>query len=80
MAHRCKISGVSRQVGHRVSHANNKTNHVFRANLQSRRIYLPEEKRFIRVKVSTRIIRTIDRLGLKGTLKRYNLSLKDLLA
>ena len=80
MGHACEFSGVSRQHGHRVSHANNKRKHVFRANLQTRRIYIPEEGRFIRVKISTRVIRTIDKIGLSGTLKKYNLSLKELLA
>ena len=80
MAHKCKISGVSRQSGHRVSHANNKRKHVFRANLQTRRVYLSDEKRFVRIKVSTRIIRTIDKLGLNETLRKYKLTVADLQA
>jgi len=79
MAHKCKISGVSRQSGHRVSHANNKRKHVFRANVQTRKIYLPEEKRFIKVKVTTRIIRTIDKIGLKETLRKHKLTVADLM-
>ena len=80
MAHRCDISGKSRQSGHRVSHANNKTKHVFKANLQTRRVYLAEEKKFIRLKVSTRILRTIDKIGLQETLKKHNISVADLKA
>jgi large subunit ribosomal protein L28 len=78
MAHKCQISGKSRQTGHRVSHANNKSKHVFRANLQTKRIFVPEENRTIRLKVSTKMIKTIDKLGLQETLKKYNLTLKDL--
>ena len=78
MARKCQISKMSRQNGHRVSHANNKSKHVFRGNIQKRRIYVAEEKRFISVKVSTRIIRTIDKIGFAETLKKYNLSLSDL--
>ena len=78
MARRCQISGVSRQCGHRVSHAKNRRKHVFKANLQSKRLYVPEEKRYITLQLSTRMIRTIDKLGLKGTLKKYNLSLREL--
>ena len=78
MAHRCDISGKSRQSGNRVSHANNKTKHVFRANLQSRKVYLTDEKKFVRIKVSTRIMRTIDKIGFKETLKKYNLAVSDL--
>ena len=77
MAHRCVISGVSRQNGNRVSHAKNHTKHVFRANLQEKRIYVPEEKRFVRLKITTRMIRTIDRLGLAKALKNYGLTLAD---
>lgn len=80
MAHRCKISGVGRQTGHRISHAKNKSKHVFRANLQEKRVWAPELKKYIRVRVTTRILRTIDRLGLTDTLKRYQLSLSDITA
>lgn len=78
MAHKCQVSGKSRQSGHRVSHANNKRKHVFRANLQTRRVYLPSEKRFVRLKVSTRIIRTMDKIGIEATLHKYNLNIADL--
>lgn len=78
MSHKCQISGVSRQSGHRVSHANNKSKHVFKANIQTRRVFIPEENRFLKLKLSTRIIRTIDKIGLKETLKKYNLKVADL--
>ena len=78
MARKCQISGVSRQYGHRVSHSKNRTNHVFNANLQRKRIFLPEEGRFVVLKVTTRMIRTIDRLGLRGALRKFGLTLQDL--
>lgn len=78
MARRCVISGQTHQNGNRVSHANNKTHHIFESNLQSKRIYVPEAKRFVRVRISTRVIRTIDKIGLTNTLKKYGLGLKDL--
>ncbi len=80
MARKCKISGVSRQTGHRVSHANNKTNHVFMANIQTKKIFIPEENRTIKVKLSTRMIRTIDKIGLRSALKKNNLTMADILA
>ncbi len=79
MSHKCAISGVSRQNGHRVSHANNKTNHIFLANLQTKKIYIPSEKRSVRVKLSTRMIRTIDKLGLEEALRKNGMSVSDLL-
>lgn len=78
MARKCSISGVSRQHGHRVSHANNKSKHVFKANIQSKRIFIPEENRSVRVRLSTRMIRTIDKIGLRNTLKKFNLTLADI--
>ncbi|MCO6429602.1 MAG: 50S ribosomal protein L28 [Deltaproteobacteria bacterium] len=78
MARKCSISGTSRQTGHRVSHANNKRKHVFKANIQKRRVFIPEENRFVTIKVSTRVIRTIDKLGLNETLRQHNLSLADI--
>lgn len=80
MAHRCSISGKSRQVGHRVSHAKNRTSHVFKANLQTKVLYIPEEKRSIKLKLSTRVIRTLDKIGLQATLKKYGLKISDLRA
>lgn len=80
MAHRCKISKVGHQTGNRVSHAKNRTRHVFEANLQEKRIWVPEKKKYVRLKVSTRIIRTIDRLGLPATLRKYKLKLSQILA
>ena len=79
MAAKCQISKKSNQHGNRVSHAKNRRKHKFKPNLQSKKIYIPEEGRTVRVKVSTRVIRTIDKLGLKGTLKKYGLELSDIL-
>lgn len=80
MSRKCSISGKGGQYGNRVSHANNKTKHTFDSNVQEKRFYLPEEKRYVRLKVSTRIIRTIDKIGLTGTLKKFGLTLKDVTA
>jgi large subunit ribosomal protein L28 len=80
MAHKCIVSGVARQTGNRVSHAKNRTKHVFKANLQIKKVYVPELKKYVRIKVTTRIIRTIDRLGLTDTLRKYNLSLAEIKA
>lgn len=74
----CKISKVTHQNGHRVSHANNKTHHKFETNLQSKKFFVPELGRSVKVRVSTRMIRTIDKIGFMNTLKKYGVSLKEL--
>ena len=80
MAHKCQISGKGGQFGHRVSHAKNKTKHLFLANLQTKKIWIPEKKKWVRLKISTSMIRTIDKIGLEGALRKYNLSLSDIAA
>jgi large subunit ribosomal protein L28 len=79
MARRCQISGVTHQNGNRVSHANNKTHHKFESNLQNKRVFVPGHGS-IRVKVSTRVLRTIDKLGFMGALAKYNLTIDDIKA
>lgn len=78
MAHRCKISGIGRQTGHRVSHANNKTPHTWLSNLQNKRIFVPSLKKFVKVRISTRMIRTIDKLGLDAALRQNGKTLADI--
>ena len=50
--------------GHSVSHANNKTKRRFYPNLQWKRFWLPEEKRWVRLRVSAHGIKIIDRRGI----------------
>lgn len=78
MSHRCSISGVGRQHGHRVSHANNKTKHVFYSNLQSKRLFIPALNKWVKLKVSTQMLRTIDKIGIKSALEKYGKSISDL--
>jgi len=56
--------------GNNVSHANNKTKRRFLPNLQSRRFWLAEEGRFIRLRVSTAALRTIDKNGIEAVLEK----------
>lgn len=77
MSKRCDITGKQGQFGHRVSHAKNRTKHVFKPNIQSKRIFIPELGRTVRMNVSTQALRTIDKIGITRTLKKHNLSVKD---
>lgn len=70
---KCIVTGKRRMVGNNVSHANNRTKRVSKPNIQSKRFYLPEEGRWIRLKVSTRAIRTLTKAGLRETLKKHGL-------
>lgn len=80
MARKCSISGKKPLVGNRVSHAKNRTKMVQRPNLQSKRIYVPEEDRWVRVRLSSRALRTVTKKGLLNYLKAEGLSLRDVTA
>lgn len=69
MARRDDITGKTAQNGYRSSKANNKTKHRFQLNLQKRRFYLPEEDRWITLKVSAKTLRTINKNGISAVLK-----------
>lgn len=77
MARRCKLTKKGPLVGNRVSHANNKTKMRQLPNLQSKRIYIPEEGRWVRVRLSTRALRTVTKKGLLTYLRDEGLTLKD---
>ena len=68
MAQVCDILNIKPQVGHRVSHANNKNKHRFMPNIKKKRIWHPEEKRFISLKISTKAIRLINKIGIVAAL------------
>lgn len=69
MARVCQISGKRPKVGNNVSKANNKTKRKFYPNLQKKRFYLPEEDRWITIKVSASTLRTINKKGISAVLK-----------
>jgi large subunit ribosomal protein L28 len=63
MSKRCDVSGVGPMSGHNVSHANNRTNRRFMPNLQNKRIWVPELKRFVNVKLTSKALKTITKNG-----------------
>jgi large subunit ribosomal protein L28 len=69
MSRKC-LSGKAVLVGHRVSHSNIKSKHRFLPNLQKKRFWSDEKKKFVSIRVSTAAIRTIDKIGLDAFLRR----------
>ncbi len=78
MPRRCQITGKKPLSGHNVSHAHNVTNKWQRPNLQTKKIFVPELGRSVRLKVSTRALRTIDKKGVVPFLKDNGLTLADI--
>ena len=66
----CDITGKRPRVGNNVSHAHNKTKRKFYPNLHKKRFYLPEEDRWVTLKVSTTALRTINKNGITSVLKK----------
>lgn len=73
MAKKCPITGKGPLVGNNVSHANNKTKRRYLPNLQYKRFWLESEKRFVRIRVSTRGMRIIDKHGIESVLNDIKL-------
>lgn len=73
MAKKCPVTGKGPQVGNNVSHANNKTKRRFLPNLQYKRFWLDSEKRFVRIRVTTRGMRIIDKHGIEAVLNDIKL-------
>ena len=69
MARICEVTGKRPRVGNRVSHAKNKTKRRFYPNLQVKRFFLSDENAWVTLKVSTSILRTINKKGLSAVLK-----------
>lgn len=63
MAQICELNGIKPLTGHKVSNSNIKTKMRQNPNLHKRQIFIPELKKSITVRLSSRAIRTMDRLG-----------------
>lgn len=63
MSKRCEVSGVGPLKGHNVSHANNRTPRRFLPNLQERKIWVQELKKFVNVRLSARSLKSITKNG-----------------
>jgi large subunit ribosomal protein L28 len=72
---RSEITGKRRLHAHNVSHSNIKTNRWQNVNVQTRRVWVPEFKRFVTLKLTTRDLRTIDKLGLLAFARQHGVTL-----
>lgn len=74
MSRVCQVTGKKPTYGNTVSHANNKKRRRFLPNLHTHRFWLEGEKRFVTLRVSTRGLRTIDKLGIEQVLENLRAS------
>lgn len=68
MSRICEVTGKRPMSGNNVSHAKNKTKRRFEPNLHRRRFWIPSEKRFVALRVSSKGIRIIDKKGIEVVL------------
>ncbi|MBS0002989.1 50S ribosomal protein L28 [Thioalkalivibrio sp.] len=68
MARVCQVTGKRPATGNNVSHANNKTRRRFLPNLHSHRFWVESEQRFVRLRLSSKGMRVIDKRGIDAVL------------
>ena len=69
MSRVCEVTGKKALVGNRVSHSNRKTKRRLEVNLRNKRFWFEEEGRWIRLRLSARAMRLIDKRGLAVVVK-----------
>jgi large subunit ribosomal protein L28 len=69
MSRICELTGKKAMSGNNVSFSLNRTKRKFHANLVKKRFYIPEEDKWITLKVSTRALKTINKKGISAMLK-----------
>ncbi len=69
MSRVCELSGKKAMTGNRVSFAQNKTKRRFGVNLQKKRFFIPEENRWVTLRVTASMIKTINKKGISAVLK-----------
>ena len=69
MSRICELTGKKAMVGNNVSHAMNKTKRKFNVNLMTKRVYIPEEDKWITLKVSASALKNINKKGISAVIK-----------
>ncbi len=70
MSRVCQVTGKKPMAGNNVSHANNRTRRRFLPNLHSKRIWVESEKRYVKLRVSQKGLRIIDKQGIDKVLAK----------
>ena len=73
MSRVCQLTGKSVMVGNNVSHSNRKTKRKFLPNLVTKKFFIPEEDRYVTLKMSTSALRTVNKKGIVACMKEAKL-------
>ncbi len=66
----CQLTGKRPVSGHKVSHSNIKTKRRFEPNLQKKRFFIPETGNWITLRISTKALKSINKLGIYNYIKK----------
>lgn len=80
MARKCDISGKQTGSGNSISHSHIRTKRKFKINLISKKVYLPDENRWVQLRISARMLKTLNNKGVKTLMKKYGQDLTALKA
>ncbi len=69
MSRVCELTGKKAMVGNNVSHALNRTKRKFGANLHKKRFYIPEEDKWVTLKVAASTLKNINKKGISAVMK-----------
>ena len=68
MARVCQLTGKKMMVGNNVSHSKRRTKRRFYPNLIDKKFYIPEENKWVQLRISTSALKTINKISIKAAL------------
>ncbi|XP_024378010.1 uncharacterized protein [Physcomitrium patens] len=74
---RCDLTGKKANNGYKVSFSNHRTKHLQQPNLQYKRLWWEEGKRFVKLRISTKALKTIEKNGLQAMARKAGINLAD---
>lgn len=75
MSRRCQLTGKKANNGMAVSHSHRRSHKLQHANLQWKRVWWPQGKRWVRLKLSTKAIKTLEKKGIHAMAKEAGINL-----
>ena len=76
MARRCELTGKKANNAYALSHSHRRTKKLQEVNLQSKRVWWPQGKRWVKLRLSTKAIKTLEHKGIEAMAKEAGLDLR----
>ncbi|NND93582.1 MAG: 50S ribosomal protein L28 [Flavobacteriales bacterium] len=70
MSRVCQLTGKRMMVGNNVSHSKRRTKRRFYPNLIDKKFYIPEDNKWVTLRISTSALKTINKIGIKAAIER----------